>query len=205
MIARAATPWREDESVARQPVPAGRHLGRRGRQFRPVLRARRAGRAVPVRCRGPARSRSASRCRSRPTRSGTAICPRRVPGQLYGYRVHGPYEPRQGHRFNPHKLLLDPYAKDIVGSIALERCPVRLPHRTPQPRICRFDRRDSAPGMPKCQVIDPAFTWGDDRPPRTPWHETVIYELHVKGFTHAASRGAAARCAAPMPGWPLHR
>jgi len=104
------------------------------------------------------------------------------PGQLYGYRVHGPYDPARGQRYNPAKLLLDPYAKEIVGGIKWSDAlfGYRVGHRKED---LSFDRRDSAPGMPKCKVIDPAFTWADDRPPRTPWHQTIIYELHVKGFT----------------------
>ncbi|OGI44603.1 MAG: glycogen debranching enzyme GlgX, partial [Candidatus Muproteobacteria bacterium RBG_16_64_11] len=104
------------------------------------------------------------------------------PGQLYGYRVHGPYDPARGQRYNPAKLLLDPYAKEIVGDIKWSDAlfGYRVGHRKED---LSFDRRDSAPGMPKCKVIDPAFTWADDCPPRTPWHQTIIYELHVKGFT----------------------
>jgi isoamylase len=104
------------------------------------------------------------------------------PGLLYGYRVSGPYAPKSGDRFNAHKLLIDPYAKSIVGP--LRWSDAHFGYRVGDKREdLSFDRRDSAPGMPKCKVIDPAFTWGDDRPPRTPWHETIIYELHVKGFT----------------------
>jgi len=104
------------------------------------------------------------------------------PGLQYGYRVHGPYKPAEGHRFNPNKLLLDPYAKDIVG--ALRWSDAHFGYRVGASGAdLVLDRRDSAPGMPKCQVIDPAFTWGDDRPPRIPWHDTIIYEMHVKGFT----------------------
>jgi glycogen operon protein len=104
------------------------------------------------------------------------------PDQLYGYRVHGPYHPEQGHRFNHNKLLLDPYAKSIDGQIKWSDAHFgyKVGHRRED---LSFDRRDSAPGMPKCRVIDAAFTWDDDRPPRVPWQETVIYELHVKGFT----------------------
>ena len=105
------------------------------------------------------------------------------PGLLYGYRVHGPYKPEEGHRFNPNKLLLDPYAKNIVGaprwSDALYGYSVGNKRED-----LSFDRRDSAAGMPKCKVIEPAFTWGDDRPPEIPWHEMVIYEAHVRGFTN---------------------
>ena len=104
------------------------------------------------------------------------------PGQLYGYRVYGPYDPARGHRFNHHKLLLDPYAKHIVGDLKWSdsHFGYRIGHRLED---LSYDRRDSAPGMLKSMVIDPAFTWGTDRPPRTPWHKSVIYELHVKGFT----------------------
>jgi isoamylase len=108
--------------------------------------------------------------------------PEARPGLLYGYRVYGPYKPEQGHRFNPHKLLLEPYAKHVSGPIKWSDA--HFGYRVGHPREdLSFDRRDSAPGMPKCRVIDPAFTWGNDRPPKVPWHDTVIYELHVRGFT----------------------
>ena len=104
------------------------------------------------------------------------------PGVKYGYRVHGPYDPAHGHRFNPHKLLLDPYAKQYSG--ALRWSDAHFGYRIGTPRgDLSFDRRDNASGMPKSVVIDTAFTWGDDRPPQTPWPDTVIYELHVRGFT----------------------
>jgi glycogen operon protein len=108
--------------------------------------------------------------------------PEARPGQLYGYRVHGPYRPHEGQRFNSNKLLLDPYAKSILGGIRWSDAQFgyRIGHEDAD---LSFDRRDSAARMPKCQVIDPAFTWGDDRAPRTPWHDTVIYEMHVRGFT----------------------
>ena len=108
--------------------------------------------------------------------------PEARPGLLYGYRVYGPYKPEAGHRFNPHKLLLDPYAKSIVGSVNWSDAHFgyRIGHERED---LSFDRRDSAPGMPKCRVVDTAFTWGEDRRPNIPWHETVIYELHVRGFT----------------------
>ena len=108
--------------------------------------------------------------------------PEARPGLLYGYRVYGPYDPANGLRFNPHKLLLDPYAKHIVGSFKWSDA--LFGYRIGGTRgDLTIDRRDSAAGMPKCRVVDTAFSWGDDRPPRTPWHDTVIYELHVKGFT----------------------
>ncbi|MGZ8426883.1 MAG: glycogen debranching protein GlgX [Candidatus Binatia bacterium] len=111
-----------------------------------------------------------------------AYLPEVLPGQLYGYRVHGPYEPSQGHRFNPHKIVLDPYAKSIGRELrwADEVFGYRL--GDPEADLA-LDERDSAPYAPLAVVIDPAFTWGDDKPPRTPWHKTIIYELHIKGFT----------------------
>jgi glycogen operon protein len=104
------------------------------------------------------------------------------PGQLYGYRVHGPYKPEHGHRFNPNKLLLDPYARIIAGTIrwADSMFGYGIGNRRED---LSFDRRDSAGGMPKCKVIDSAFTWGEDRRPDVPWNDMVIYETHVRGFT----------------------
>ena len=108
--------------------------------------------------------------------------PEARPGMLYGYRVHGPYRPEQGHRFNPNKLLLDPYAKSLTGTVNWSDA--NFGYRIGHARAdLSMDRRDSAAGMPKCRVIDPAFTWGDDRRPNVSWHDTVIYELHVKGYT----------------------
>ncbi len=108
--------------------------------------------------------------------------PEARPGLLYGYRVHGPYKPEQGQRFNPHKLLLDPYACNIAGTLKWSDAlfGYNVGHKA---RDLSFDRRDSARAMPKSKVIDPAFTWGNDRPPSVPWHEMLIYELHVRGFT----------------------
>jgi glycogen operon protein len=104
------------------------------------------------------------------------------PGQRYGYRVYGPYAPEEGHRFNPAKLLLDPYAKAIAGAIRWSETLFGYTVGHPDADLSR-DERDSAEGLPKCVVVDPAFSWGDDTPPRTPWHKTLIYELHVEGFT----------------------
>jgi glycogen operon protein len=102
------------------------------------------------------------------------------PGQLYGYRVHGPFTPDQGHRFNPNKIVMDPYAK-VIGRTA--RWNDALFGFRKGEDDATFDDRDSAPYAPLAAVVDTAFTWGNDRPARTPWHETLIYELHVKGFT----------------------
>jgi isoamylase len=108
--------------------------------------------------------------------------PEARPGTIYGYRVHGPYDPDAGHRFNPNKLLLDPYAKSLVGPMRWSDALFGYCVGHKDEDLCA-DTRDSAAGMLKACVVDPAFTWGDDRPLRTPWHDTVIYELHVKGFT----------------------
>ena len=104
------------------------------------------------------------------------------PGQRYGYRVHGPYEPTKGHRFNPAKLLRDPYAKTIDGTIRWSDALFGYQAGHSDADLS-LDERDSGPDAPKSVVIDPAFSWGEDRPPRTPWNETIIYEMHVKGFT----------------------
>jgi glycogen operon protein len=104
------------------------------------------------------------------------------PGQLYGYRVHGPYAPAEGDRFNPHKILFDPYAKSVGRPIKWDDA--NFGYRIGDEGVdLSMDTRDNAAFAPLAAVIDPAFTWGDDRPPRTPWHKTVIYEMHVKGFS----------------------
>jgi len=108
--------------------------------------------------------------------------PEARPGLLYAYRVHGPYDPARGHRFNPNKLVLDPYAQTIVGSPRWDDAlfGYQVGHGDGD---LSFDARDSAPFMPRCKVLDAAFTWGSDASPNVPWNEMVIYELHVRGFT----------------------
>lgn len=107
-----------------------------------------------------------------------------APGQAYGFRVYGPYRPEQGLRFNPAKLLLDPYARAIHGHIDYLQ-PVYGYAIGPDghPHDYRRSTRDDSPAVPRSIVIDPAFDWGNDAPPRIPWSETVIYETHVKGLT----------------------
>jgi isoamylase len=104
------------------------------------------------------------------------------PGQLYGYRVHGPYEPEQGCRFNANKVLIDPYAKAISGTINWHDSlfGYELGHHAED---MSFSMSDSSPYVPKAVVVDSSFDWEDDQPPRTPYHQSVIYETHVKGFT----------------------
>ncbi len=102
------------------------------------------------------------------------------PGQRYGYRVHGPYEPVNGHRFNPNKLLVDPYARAIAGKVDWKAPVYGFVHGQLD---LSFDEQDDAWGVPKGIVIDPSFDWEGDELPRVPWQRSVIYELHVKGFT----------------------
>jgi isoamylase len=113
------------------------------------------------------------------------------PGQLYGYRVHGPYEPANGHRFNPNKVLLDPYAKAIGRDVTWDDSMFAYKLGDPLEDLA-FDDRDSAAFAPLARVIAPAFDWGQDERPYTAWHKTIIYEAHVKGFTKK------------MPGVPEH-
>ncbi|WP_061299336.1 glycogen debranching protein GlgX [Herbidospora cretacea] len=101
------------------------------------------------------------------------------PGQRYGYRVHGPYDPKQGQRCNPRKLLIDPYAKAIEGAVTWDQAVYGYTFGDPASR----DDSDSAPYVPRSVVINPFFGWGHDRPPQTPYHDTVIYEAHVRGLT----------------------
>ncbi|MGO5557156.1 glycogen debranching protein GlgX [Klebsiella michiganensis] len=105
------------------------------------------------------------------------------PGALYGYRVYGPYDPENGHRFNPHKLLIDPYARELEGDIEWNDAHFgyEMGH---EEKDLSFDTRDSAPFTPKCKVVDPdAFDWQGENRPDVPWPHAVIYETHVKGFT----------------------
>ena len=104
------------------------------------------------------------------------------PGQLYGYRVYGPYDPKRGHRFNANKLLIDPYAKNLVGE--LKWTDAHFGYRIgSRKEDLGFDRRNNSRWMPKCQVVDTTWELGDDPSPRTEWHESIVYETHVKGFT----------------------
>ena len=129
------------------------------------------------------------------------------PGTVYAYRVHGPFDPDAGHRFNPNKLVIDPYARQLVGQLTWG--PELFAYRFDHPdKDKSFDESDSAPLMLKCSVIDPAFTWGAARKPETAWERTIIYEMHVKGFTKLhllipeAERGTFAGMANPLvPGY----
>ena len=156
--------------------PLGRHLRRRGYQLRPLLRGRGPDRAVPVR-----RRRGETRV-DLPERDGLVwhgYLPRVGPGQRYGYRVHGPVRPGGGPALQPRKLLLDPYAKAIDGRIEWDEALFSYRFGDPTAR----NDADSAPFAMTSVVVNPFFDWDDDRPPRIPYNETVIYEAHVKGLT----------------------
>jgi len=105
-----------------------------------------------------------------------------LPGQLYGYRVHGPYEPERGHRFNPNKIVLDPYARVIGRELRWSDTMFGYRVGSAQEDLS-YDDRDNADCAPLAAVVKPSFSWRRDRPPKTPWHKTVIYETHVRGFT----------------------
>jgi isoamylase len=104
------------------------------------------------------------------------------PGQLYNYRVSGPYDPERGTRFNNSKVMIDPYARAIAGDFYWSDEAFGYPVRHPAADLVP-DFRDDAWCIPRCIVIDPAFDWGNDSPRRTPLHSSIIYEAHVKGFT----------------------
>ena len=104
------------------------------------------------------------------------------PGLIYGYRVYGPYDPENGHRFNPNKLLIDPYAKQLVGQLKWSEALFGYTIGHPDGDLS-FDERDSAPFVPKCKVIDPAHTWGHDHRVSVPWDKTILYETHVRGIS----------------------
>jgi isoamylase len=111
-----------------------------------------------------------------------AYVPKLKPGQLYGYRVYGPYEPQNGHRFNPNKLLIDPYAKALSGKVEWNNAIFGYEVGSPEEDLS-FSEEDSAPYMPKSVVIDPSFNWENDKAPKIPYHKSIIYEAHVKGLT----------------------
>jgi pullulanase/glycogen debranching enzyme len=112
------------------------------------------------------------------------------PGTVYGYRVHGPYEPQEGHRFNSNKLLLDPYAREFIGQLRWNHACFGYTIGAKGDDLT-FDERDSAPFVPKCVVVDPGFDWKQNSAPLVPWDRTVIYETHVRGYTKLHLRSEA--------------
>ena len=120
------------------------------------------------------------------------------PGQLYGYRVEGPWEPNHGDRFNPAKVLVDPYAKAIAGQVDW-KAPI-FPYDAASGDDLKRDDQDSARGVPKSVVVERRFDWGDDCAPQTPLVDSVIYEVHVKGFRRFILKYRR-RFAAPTRPW----
>ena len=162
-----------------------RYLGRQGTNFALYSENADEGRVVPVRLRPNATKETSRMVLPEQHRHGLARLPagRICPGQVYGYRVHGPYEPAKGHRFNPNKILLDPYAKAIARET--QWADEMFGYKVGDPEAdLSFDDRDNAAIAPLAAVVDDGLHLGR-RPaaPHTPWHKTIIYELHVKGFT----------------------
>ena len=189
------------ETLAGPPFPSARPTTASGTNFSRLLRGRRARSSCA--CSTTTAPRRASTCpRSTPS-AGTATCPTRRRASATASGSTGPATPSTGLRCNPAKLLLDPYAKAVEGEVDWDAAAVRLPLRRPRRRPQR--RRQRRRTCPRRVVTSPFFDWGNDRPPRTPWHETVIYEVHVKGFTAAPSRASPRSCAAPTPAWPTRR
>jgi glycogen operon protein len=163
-----------------QPFPLGASFDGRGINF--ALYSRHAERVELCLFDGP-EDPEPSRVFALPDRTGPVwhgYLPDTLPGQLYGYRVHGPFEPSSGHRFNEHKLLLDPYAKALGRPLSWHPS---LFGSVGTGRKLRKDTRDSAPYAPLGAVVDDHFDWQDDRPPATPWEDTITYETHVRGMT----------------------
>ncbi|MEX2571541.1 MAG: glycogen debranching protein GlgX [Gemmatimonadota bacterium] len=129
-----------------------------------------------------AEPRESFRLRERTAHVWHGYLPGVAPGQLYGYRFSGPYEPEQGLRFNPFKLLIDPYAQALAGPVDYAHHPFAYPFEQPGEDYVLDDENDAG-GVPKGVVVDPVFDWRGDKPPAIPWHRTVIYEAHVKGLT----------------------
>ncbi len=136
--------------------------------------------------------------------------PGALPGMVYGYRAHGPHDPRRGHRFNPSKLLIDPYARQLMGEVKWGDAV--FGYRVQHPKAdLTVDRRDSAPFVPKCVVVDDTFDWGRAGRPTTPWSDTIIYEAHIKGLSMLNERvpqtyrGTCAALANPYLLEHLHR
>ena len=178
-------------------ISAGRHLRRRGDQLLPLLRGR------------PSGSSSASSTTTAPRRAST--CPRPPPscwhgylpgvgpGQRYGYRVHGPWDPDAGPRCNPASCCSTPTPRRSRGRCDWDEAV--FPYRFDDPEGSRNDARQRARSCPRAVVTNPYFDWGDDRPPRIPWHETVDLRGPRQGLHQAPPATSPRSCAAPTPGW----
>ena len=158
-------------------------MGWRGSQFRAVFRERDKGRSLPVRSKGETMKPSGSSYPNTPTKSGMATCRTLDQAHCTDTVCTGPYAPEEGHRFNPNKLLLDPYACAHFGELKWHHALFGYTVGT-EAGTLSFDERDSAPFMPKCIVVDPAFEWIEKTTHhQVPWDRTIIYEAHVRGYT----------------------
>ena len=172
----------DQRRVAGSALPARRHLGRRGCQFLAVLRQCRPRSSCACSTVPAGTKSSASSCASAPTTTGMSTFRRHVRACCTAIACTGRTIPSAATVSIRNKLLIEPYAKHLQGS--LQWSDAHFGYRTGHAKAdLSFDRRDSAPFTPKCRVVDSAFTWGDDRPPRIPWHDTIIYEAHVKGLS----------------------
>ena len=170
----------------RSAVSARRHLGRRRGQFRAVLGVCDSVELCLFDATGE-RETARIELPEYTDEIWHGYLPDLHPGTIYGYRVHGPYEPDSGHRFNPNKLLLDPYARGHFGD--LEWDPAVFGYQMESGDDTTFDERDSAPFMPKCVVVDPNFDWqGEPTRRAVPWDRTIVYEMHLRGYTKLPSR-----------------
>ena len=180
--------------MAGPPLSARRHLGRQRRELRAVFGACRKGRALSVRSHRVCARRRGSHLPEYTDEVWHVYLPDARPDLLYGYRVYGPYDPANGHRFNPNKLLIDPYAKSLHGRLRWADADFGYRFGGPREDLA-IDRRDNARYIPKCRVVEPAFTWGEEHRPQTRWEETIILELSVRGITmrHPGDRSGASR------------
>jgi isoamylase len=156
-------------------------MGRQGNQLRSVFRKRYQSRGLHLR-QFRRQGNQSDRASEYTDQIFHGFLPDVGPGTFYGFRVHGPYDPEQGHRFNPNKLLLDPYARAHAGELKWD--PAVFGYNMESGDDLTFDERDSAPFVPKCVVVDSSFDWkGEAERKPVPWDRTIVYETHVKGFT----------------------
>ena len=194
----------EPRGLARRAVPARPDVGRRGHELLALLRARRPRSSCA--CSTPTTTRSASSSSTVTAHHWHGYLPGVGPGQRYGYRVHGPYDPPSGHRFNPHKLLIDPYAKAIEGGVKWDEGNVHpyVPNGDEDADL-ELDDSDDSDAIPKCLVVDEPLPLGGRRAAREP----VVGDGHLRdarqGLHQADARTCARTCAAPTPAWPPSR
>ena len=184
-------------SLARRSLSARRDLDRGRRQLRALLRARDQGRTVPVRLAGATSEAARITLPEQTDMVWHGYLPDVAPGPALRLPRPRPVRPAAGPPLQPEQGCPRSVREGDGAYDSVGRRDVRLPRRRPGRRPARSTSATTPPFAPLAAVVDPAFTWGDDRPPRTPWHKTVIYEMHVRGFTKLHPGDARARCAAP--------